>query len=181
MKYFFLYFILAACIGAALFSCSSPVLGDEEDVVLSANSSYEQAASWRIVYGSDFSEEKTITVKNLDHVVADLQKNTPSYILAYPISENGKDLSLPYGAIPPFSTKISPKDGFAASILKELYCSSEKTEEIAYNIKHFNWLRFMEICREYENPWLINRSRIISAIHKGKFKKSDIKIDVKRN
>lgn len=181
MKYFFLYFILAVCICTALFNCSSPVLGDEEDVVLSAGSPHEQAAVWRIVYGSDFSEEKTITVKNIDQVVVDLQKNTPSYILAYPISENDKELSLPYGAIPPFTSKISPKDGFAASILKELYCSCEKTEEFEYNIKHFNWLKFMEICREYEDPWLINRSKIISAIHKGKFKKTDIKIDVKRN
>lgn len=188
MKHYFLYLIFIACTCAvffctciALFGCSSPVMGDDEQILLSDSGITEQnAASWCIESGSDFDEKKSIIALELGAELISVQKNTPSYVMAYPIAADGHEAGMPYGAIYPFSTKLRAEDGFAASILQELYCTCTKTETLDYNIKHFNWQKFMELCREYENPWLINRNRIITAIKAGKFKKSDIKIDAKK-
>lgn len=160
--------------------CTTSIAEDEEAEFIPIRDASSLATEWNIVYGSEFSEEKKTYTNTPSSIYLSLQKNKPSYILAYPYPDNSEQQSTPYGAIFPFSTQITKEDGFAASILQELYCSHERTESLEYNINHFNWQKFMELCREYENPWLINRNKIITAIKKGKFKKSDIKIDSKR-
>ncbi|MBR1911539.1 MAG: hypothetical protein IJ828_04195 [Treponema sp.] len=187
MKHYFLYLFSAACLCAALLGCSSPVMGDEESVFVSvAEPALPLASAWHIVYGSDFGTQQDFIATDLKAGFIELKKNAPSYILAYPLAENGQVLGYPhdtvhpYGAISPYSTILCPQDGFAASILQELYCTCEKTDVLTYNIQHFNWQKFMELCRDYETPWLINRNKVLVAIKKGKFKKTDIKIDVKK-
>ncbi|MCR5761893.1 MAG: hypothetical protein K6G00_00750 [Treponema sp.] len=180
MKQYVFFLVISVCICSFLSGCSSPVAGDDEQVAVSGpEKNVPEAVAWRIVYGSGFAGQKSVTVRNISSGLVQLQKNVPSYILAYPLDANGQEIYFPYGTIPPFSNNLCPQDGFAASILQELYTSCQKTESLEYNINHFNWLKFMELCRSYENPWLISRSRIIAAIKKGKFKKSDVKIEKK--
>ena len=185
MKRYFLclvpsFFIGAVLLSAVFLGCMSPTAGDEDEVMLSSvpHEAMPGAASWRVVSGSDFGERNVLYVPRIDRLCLDVKKNTPSYILAYPLAADGTELSEPYGAIPPFSSALTAADGFASSILMELYCTEAETEAgaLGYNIRHFNWQKFMELCRAYENPWLIERKRIIAAIQKGRFKKSDIKI-----
>ena len=111
MKHYFLYLIFIACTCAvffctciALFGCSSPVMGDDEQILLSDSGITEQnAASWRIESGSDFDEKKSIIALELGAELISVQKNTPSYVMAYPIAADGHEAGMPDGAIPVFN------------------------------------------------------------------------------
>ena len=164
-----LQFCSLSCI--LLSGCTLPESGDEEPVLISSiYQPVQYVKLWRIEYGFDFSGKKSFLTQDAENLCINIKKNEISYILAYPLKEDGTEAGLPFGAIMPYSRTLTEQDGFASSILCNLYC-----KENEYILNHFNWQKFMEQCREYENPWLLDRDRIQQAILKGKFKKSDIK------
>ena len=93
----------------------------------------------------------------------------------------------PLGAIYPYKTTLTSKDGFAADILRTLYAGAEKSDtdgkaaattqsvlQVKEFLSKFNWSRFMESCATYEDAWLLDRARILEKIAAGTFKESDM-------
>ncbi len=105
-----------------------------------------------------------------------VSKNACTPVLVYYYASLAEKLSSPYGLIYPHTTELSQRDGFAAEILRSLYAGSRASEPVAVQdyLARFNWMRFMELCRTYEDPWILNREMILEGIASGTFKKSSM-------
>lgn len=82
-----------------------------------------------------------------------------------------------YGTIYPFSKKLTKQDAFASDILQTLYASSKKSGssmQIENYLARFNWERFLEKSRQIENPWNLDRQKILNDIASGTFKVTDL-------
>lgn len=82
-----------------------------------------------------------------------------------------------YGTIYPFSNRLTKQDAFASDILQTLYfCSKESgsSSQLDNYLARFNWERFLEKIREKENPWNLDRQKILSSIASGTFKVTDL-------
>ncbi len=183
-----LYRIIAAVqllLCALVAGCSSPAFDDAEtvSVVIPRSLPEAQTGTWKLVCADSFGDCRETELQALDAALATFARNSPAAILAYPLAADKSPLGQPLGAIYPFSTELDERNGFAASVLCSLYNPADGiySAEIAENIRHFNWPKFMELCASYDDPWLIQEERIKEAIRKGRFKKTDIKIDVKKD
>ncbi len=127
-----------------------------------------------VFLGCSFSSEEKITFylpefnKNFEYEV---YKNLP-YPCIY-TSSNG----ITYGAIYPYSMELKKEDGFSASVLYSLYAGTENGNslQVGKYLANFNWQRFIEECRKIENPWMLDKSRIMKKIAAGTFSKNDLK------
>ena len=168
--------LLCVCIVA----CTSPQLdeGEAVAVVMPRALPDGEISSWQLVCADSFGDCQKTELRSLDAALAVFARNSPAAILAYPLDADKKVLGQPYGAIYPFCTALSEQDGFAASVLCSLFnpADGNTSPEVMDNIVHFNWPKFMELCASYEDPWLIDEGRIMAAIRKGQFKKTDIKL-----
>ena len=80
-----------------------------------------------------------------------------------------------YGMIYPYTVGVSEKDAFASSVLFTMYAaSSSGLKETEEYLSSFNWGKFIELCDEYENPWKLNKQKIMEAIADGSFSKKSM-------
>lgn len=124
------------------------------------------------------SETVTFTVDGIpgEQIVLTVRKNVCTPVLK---EVNEADTTVLYGTIYPYSTALTQKDSFAADVLQTLYCGADDSISESQKdnfLMRFNWQRFMEECRSYEEPWLLDKEKIMKAIASGSFKASDIKL-----
>ena len=156
---------------------------ESEEFTIEQESSSERAEFWLIVKNDGAEKASTsnpsLTLRAASAFTLDMQKNTVAAVLAYPIT-NGK-AGKPYGAVYPYNTRLSKKEGFSAYIADRLYRGADNKDAATQDyVSRFNWPRFIEICSSFENPWDIDEERILNALSAGKFSKSDIKLSKKK-
>lgn len=100
-------------------------------------------------------------------------KNYVSAVLAYPLVDGFR--KRPLGAVYPYSCRLDVTGGFVAEVLARVYRLSEGSGVQDY-LTRFNWQRLYDECAVYEDPWVLDMDRIVRAIAKGSFRKSDIQI-----
>jgi|SRR5574344_388396 hypothetical protein len=146
--------------------------------------SIAEASRWKIVY-TDGYEEASLVIADGESFSLSLPRNCCIPIVGYPLAETGQQPEKPYGAIYPYTTSLTKADGFAADILRTLYTASTKEtsaqdecncDEVQIFLSRFNWQRFMETCRTFDDAWLLDRERILLKIAGGTFTKSDFKL-----
>lgn len=114
-------------------------------------------------------------------ILLDVNKNIPFPLLVY----SGDNLEV-YGAIYPFTDKVTREDAFAASILLGLYSGAWRNREQSFAqvqdyLSYFNWSAFMKDCHDIEDIWSLDRQNIMENIAAGTFmwKKSLIRCNIK--
>lgn len=127
-----------------------------------------------LIQGCSFSPVERVTFYNAasgQYFEYEISKNIPFPCL-YTDSEG-----IVYGAIYPYTLELTKEDGFAASVLYSLYAGTKNgsREQAGKYLATFNWSRFMEECRKLEDPWKLNKSRIMKDIASGSFSKNDLK------
>ncbi len=159
-------FILNLIFTFIFFSCS--FYSEKETLVISFPDSQKE---WHLVKRVGEAEENFFLEAG-QKVECEFDRNKPTSLLAYLDGEER-----PLGAIYPYSIRLQEKDGFAASVLYSLYCQSKQGgEETAYFLCRFNWQKFMESCRQKaEDPWSLDKERIMKAIASGHFSLRDIR------
>ncbi|MBP5752363.1 MAG: hypothetical protein J6W60_05840 [Treponema sp.] len=103
-----------------------------------------------------------------------LPKNYVSAVLAYPVVDGFR--KRPLGAVYPYSCKLDVTGGFVAEVLARVYRLAEGSGVQDY-LSRFNWQRLYDECAVYEDPWVLDMDRIVKAIAKGSFRKSDLKTE----
>ncbi len=90
-----------------------------------------------------------------------LKKNRLTPILCYTSDYDEK----PLGCVYPFSTELDVHGGFAAWVVYKLLCCSNEEPSLVHEyLTHFNWKKFLEILRKYENPWILDQELIFENI-----------------
>lgn len=133
------------------------------------------------------TETVTLTVEDFpeEQITLTVRKNVCTPVIRKIYSEEKtvqgyrQDTALLYGTIYPYSRTLTRKDSFAADVLQTMYCAAD--EDVTSSQKdnffmRFNWQRFMEECRMYDDPWLLDKEKIMKAIASGSFKSTDIKL-----
>jgi len=159
-------------------------------VSLDVPEKYDSVSTWRLVYTDCDNTPREVVMHSTETIPLDVAKNSCTPLLAYPVfdirtASNPAPLKItttyapvdrPLGAIYPYRCTLSYADGFAADILCTLYtsCSKENTPaQVQRYLARFNWMRFMELCYSYKDPWLLDRERILLNIADGTFRKTD--------
>lgn len=72
----------------------------------------------------------------------------------------------PYGAIYPYSTEFSKHQGFSSRILFRFLNETQTTNKnlLRKHISFFNWEKFNEKVKTYENPWDLNQEILLEAL-----------------
>ncbi|MCR5436954.1 MAG: hypothetical protein K6E97_07815 [Treponema sp.] len=139
------------------------------------SSVYPELAFWKITICAD---NKTVVKKHLPQTKEldfTIKKNSLFCITALPITYIDKNYCSFFncaGAVYPFMKNHSDiisvtwEQGFAAAVIESLYCGSTQASDKEMFLKSFNWPRFLDEinCRENYNPWLCDKTRIITAI-----------------
>lgn len=99
--------------------------------------------------------------------------NYVSAVLAYPVVSGFRQR--PVGALYPYSCRMDVTGGFVAEVLARVYRMAEG-ESVQDYVARFNWQRLYDECSLYEDPWILDMDRIVKAIAKGSFRKTDIQI-----
>ena len=115
------------------------------------------------------------------HVIFEMNKN-----LATPVLVSNKENMILYGCIYPYEKELSTDYSYSGFILytsllrvKE-ECKYEKEFlEAQEKLSLFNWPRFTEECKEFEDPFLLDKDLIVEKILANKFKKTDLKVKKK--
>lgn len=131
-----------------------------------------------------FPEEQiTLTVrKNVcTPVIKEIvvSQNSVQNLLQDTSQSSTQDVTVLYGTIYPYGTILTQKDSFAADVLRTMYAATDDSasdSQIQNFFMRFNWQRFMEECRNYENPWLLDKEKIMKAIASGSFKVTDLRL-----
>ncbi|MGN0729843.1 hypothetical protein [Treponema sp.] len=158
-------FFLFICPLFLFFSCDFFSYTEDEKFTL------PYSGEWK-VRTSRSSECAEFTV-NGNSFTAEVNKNEATALVAYSCSE--KKIC---GTIYPYSMELTFQDGFAAEILLSLSASSADSDSSKNEyLSKFNWSRFMEECRVFEeNTWKLDKERIMTKISSGNFKKTDLKL-----
>ena len=139
---------------------------------------------WNLAYSDGINCGKMQNLPSGTTIKAKVCKNRAASFFAeavLPCSQNRKSKGIvrPAGAIFPLNKELSFQNGFAASVLYSLYmgtCSGD-AKDVQEFLTRFNWQKFEQTCLEKtEDPWLLDKERIMKAISSGKFKKSDVRI-----
>lgn len=108
-----------------------------------------------------YLDENNITKNVIENTSIQLKKNKITPILLF----NSELDTKPLGCIYPFSTTYDIHSGFAAWILyKLLVCSNENYHDVYEYVSHFNWERFIEEIKKYEDPWMLNQDILFENI-----------------
>ena len=171
-----LYILLTACMFTAC--CYST----EEELCLSLPQ-VPQASYCIITWTDEFNCEKTKRLSQSkagaeQQLTLTLNKNGCSPVLVTFYDQEDRKCTYPYGLIFPHTKTLSQKDSFAAELLRALYVSAQNDSPVQVQnyLARFDWIRFMQTCRTYEDPWLLNKERLMKAIASGSFKKSDFQL-----
>ena len=83
-----------------------------------------------------------------------------------------------WDAIYPYGNDLTYSDGFAAEVLFSISAAAVESDSCKNEyLSKFNWQKFMEECRAFEeNVWKLDKERIMKKISSGNFKKSDLKL-----
>ena len=108
-----------------------------------------------------------------ENFYSEVNKNEATALLAY--SHSDKKI---YGAIYPYGNDLTYSDGFAAEVLFSISAAAVESDSCKNEyLSKFNWQKFMEECRAFEeNVWKLDKERIMKKISSGNFKKSDLKL-----
>lgn len=100
-----------------------------------------------------------------------LKKNHPSSVLLV-----SKENFSSFGYIYPFTDSFRDKDSFVGEVLLTLNYLSSKDKSVLENIIfYFNWNKFISLCREFENPDLLDKDSVVDSILSKTFRKSLLK------
>lgn len=104
---------------------------------------------------------------------SEVNKNEATALIAYSYTDEKI-----YGAIYPYGKSLTYSDGFAAEVLFSISASSEDSNSRKNDyLSKFNWQKFMEECRTFEeDAWKLDKERIMKKISAGNFKKTDLKL-----
>ncbi len=168
MRKYFLLILSFLFVGCSLFSENTETIFSVENNSLD-HDFYEVSVCTGDLVDEFFMQN------NQNTFILDLPKNVVVGVLVYPI-KNGRRL-LPLGAIYPFETLVTKKNGYAAYIADRLYRSStDRPNQVQDFVSRFNWKKFIQTVEGFENPWFLDTDRIVKAIAAGNLKKTDFKI-----
>lgn len=160
------------------FSACNIISAEEElTFVLPGDFNGTAVDSWKIRWiDSDGNPQSRVYMPGKS-VSITAAKNSVTPVLASPVYRNKGTAAECYGLLYPFTDWLSYKTGFVAGIFYSLWIqSTDGMQQKQRWINFFNWRRFLEECSRFENPWLLDRERILKAIAAGSFKKSDLRI-----
>ena len=128
---------------------------------------------WSVVTTTGSGQQFTVTGASF---TADMAKNEATALLA--TDSSGGASSYTCGTIYPYGHALNYVDGFAASVLYSMLASTTDDLDAAKEyLSSFNWVRFMEACREYgEDVWLLDKEYIMQKIAQGSFRVTYIKL-----
>ncbi|MBP5576287.1 MAG: hypothetical protein J6X67_05960 [Treponema sp.] len=185
------FFIVAAIF--LILGCSEvqAVNSSEEEVRIElpcftkdSEGNYIPVEFWDMAYSDGINCGKMQKLASGSTIKAQVCKNRVASFCAEPVfscyqSREGNGTPRPTGAIFPLNQELSVQNGFAASVLYSLYLGtySGNAKDVQEFLTRFNWQKFEQTCLEKsEDPWLLDKERIMKAISSGKFKKSDVRI-----
>ena len=101
-----------------------------------------------------------------EETVITVFKNTPTPVLF-------RDEK--YGIIYPYTLELDKASAFCADVFLTMYkaSNSQKESSLLY-LQQFNWAKLIECVSEYDDPWLLNKQKIMEAIADGTFTKRSI-------
>ncbi len=117
----------------------------------------------QLIYVDENHNSKTIKLSNSqqDSITIPLKKNHLTPILVYTSNLDGE----PRGCLYPITTAIDMHSGFAAWIAYRLLIASHEKKSLTHTyLSHFNWQRFINYIKKYENPWILDQDLIIENI-----------------
>ena len=130
------------------------------------------ASTWSVITTTGSAQAFTVTG---DSFTADMAKNEATAILAF---DTDSAAVCPCGTIYPYAHSLNWVDGFAASVLYSLLASTTDDLDAAKAyLSSFNWVRFMEACREWgDDVWSLDKEYIMQKIASGSFRVTYIKL-----
>ena len=131
------------------------------------------SSSWSIRTTTGSGQAFTVTG---DSFTRDVGKNEATAILAVDTSSDEDGYTC--GTIYPYGSSLNYVDGFAASVLYSMLASStDDREDAKAYLSAFNWVRFMEACREYgDDVWSLDKEYIMQKIASGSFRVTYLKL-----
>jgi hypothetical protein len=157
----------AAGLAAILAACSPAAGGAGEGAVVQAEISLPEFPAglppldgWLLVTGSGGKAVNRFVPSGTRSVTVEVRKNAMSPVLAYPLSTHdagGVSFFLPAGCVYPISTDTGWKEGFEAEVMLSLLVSG-------VDVSHFNWKRLHDLIASVENPWNMDKAKIMSQI-----------------
>ena len=131
------------------------------------------ASSWSVVTTTGSGQTFTVTGDSFSTRVV---KNEATAVLAFDLT--GGEADNPCGTIYPYAHSLNYVDGFAASVLYSLLASTTDDADAAKSyLSAFNWVRFMEACREWgDDVWSLDKEYIMQKIAQGSFRVTYIKL-----
>ena len=169
---FFILFILVLFFCASILGACSSFFSTKAVFSLPEELFLENEEITLYLTGQKYGEETYIFSKG-EKIELNVTENIP---LAITVENSGRKN---YGALYPFQTEISLKNGFASSILRTLYNGSQDYQDfslIQEYIVRFNWKRFLEELDKVENVWLLDSNLIINSIASDTFSSNKIKV-----
>ncbi|MCH5294305.1 MAG: hypothetical protein J1F14_00165 [Treponema sp.] len=171
------YFFCAVALAMAAISLSCAVFSDCEKVsfVLPVSCRDVDVPEWTVWVAGGDSDVSVFKAPGGKRVEMTAHKSRVCAVLAVPVNAYPSEWGT--GAIYPYSDDFSEQDTFAANVAVSLYMASENS---AYDTREylsfFNWKRFMEALRDCEDPWLLNKEKIMQDIARGSFTLNSIRL-----
>lgn len=133
----------------------------------------ESSSSWILRYIDDSGIFCQREVPGGEGVECSVPKNSAIPFLALPCDKDG----VPFGAIYPYSLSLCEDYYFPSDVLLTMYrSSSDSFEKTRYFLSCFDWGRFCEECKAFENPCELDKALIMRKISEGAFKKTDMRL-----
>ena len=138
--------------------------------------------------GAFFGEDTAAVKKSASAVQSGGGKSGGSYKLSIEVYKNCATPFVLYsdsavkgrctqGMIYPYSESLTEQDAFASDILLTMYLGAGgASEDVRHYLTGFNWKKFMELCSQYEDPWLLDRQLIMESIADGSFSKKSMQL-----
>ena len=154
-------FLTLACLQVA--SCAFFETQEDQEFSLPYSS------VWSVVTTTGSGQEFSVTGSSF---TTDVAKNEATAILATDTT------GYVCGTIYPYAHELNYVDGFAASVLYSMLLSTSDDIDAAKSyLSSFNWVRFMEECREWgDDVWSLNKEYIMQKIASGSFRVTYIKL-----
>lgn len=171
------------CLTSSIISCDLSLCLSYEKVIFHVDRK-ANTASWeieKIMYINEDNEVKEIIFDNISNYKTDME-TTFSLFLSQnqltPVLVYYKNQLFPQGTIYPYSTKITFHDGFSSKILFRFLNETQSTNSklLKKIIASFNWEKFSQKIKSYENPWRLNQELILEGLNSGKITSNYFKI-----
>ncbi len=138
------------------------LFGTHDNVTFLFDNTKQSNGSSYIVYLDANNNKKILFMaNNQSNVTIGLNKNYLTPILLYSSSYDTE----PSGCIYPYNTTLDTYGGFAAWILYRLqYATNENVQKTHTYLSYFNWQRFIDYIKKYDNPWVLHQDLILENI-----------------